>query len=119
MCKDSAPIAWDSPAPAPHPVRGTPLRRHWPLRPPLAGPAPQPYVADRTPYAERTAGVACLTAAMGLGETIGPGFGSMLAVLGLAAPLYFAAALSVASAALPWQLLPEETPPHAAPRASV
>jgi MFS family permease len=80
------------------------------------GPASQAYVADRTTYAERTAGVAFLNAAMGLGETIGPGFGSMLAVLGLAAPLYFAAGLSVASAGLLWRLLPEETPPHAMAR---
>src|SRR5258708_3419356 len=119
MCQDSAPRACASPALRPHPVRGTRRRRHGPRRPLPAAPASQAYVADRTSYAERTAGVAFLNAAMGLGETIGPGFGSMLAVLGLAAPLYFAAALSVASAALLWQLLPEETPPHAAPRASV
>jgi MFS family permease len=76
------------------------------------GPAAQAYVADRTTHSERTAGVAFLNAAMGLGETIGPGFGAMLAVLGLAAPLYFAAAVAVASAALLWRLLPEEAPPH-------
>jgi len=76
-------------------------------------PASQAYVADRTTHAERTAGVAFLNAAMGLGETVGPGFGAMLAVLGLAAPLYFAAAVAVASAALLWRWLPEETKPHA------
>ena len=77
------------------------------------GPASQAYVADRTTYAERTAGVALLSAAMGLGETIGPGLGAVLAGFGLAAPLYFAAALAVASAALLWRLLPEEMPPRA------
>ena len=77
------------------------------------GPASQAYVADRTTITERTAGVAFLNAAMGLGETVGPGFGSVLAVLGLAAPLYFAAALAVASALLLWRLLPEEEAPHA------
>jgi MFS family permease len=77
------------------------------------GPAAQAYVADRTTYAERTAGVAFLNAAMGLGETVGPGFGAMLAVLGLAAPLYFAAAVAVASAALLWRLLPEDARPSA------
>ncbi len=77
------------------------------------GPASQAYVADRTSHTERTAGVAFLNAAMGLGETMGPGFGSLLAVLGLGAPLYFAAVLAVASAGLLWRLLPEE-PGHAA-----
>jgi MFS family permease len=77
------------------------------------GPAAQAYVADRTTHAERTAGVAFLNAAMGLGETVGPGFGALLAVLGLAAPLYFAAAVAVASAALLWRLLPEQARPHA------
>src|SRR5262249_27314482 len=82
------------------------------------GPASQAYVADRTTHAERTAGVAFLNAAMGLGETMGPGFGSMLAFLGLAAPLYFAAGLPAASAGLRWSLLPEETPRHAMARAT-
>ena len=72
------------------------------------GPASQAYVADRTTYAERTAGVAFLNAAMGLGETIGPGCGSLLAAFGLGAPLYFAAAVSVVSAGLLWRFLPEE-----------
>jgi MFS family permease len=75
------------------------------------GPASQAYVADRTSHQERTAGVAFLNAAMGLGETMGPGFASALAVFGLGAPLYFAAALSVASAGLLWRLLPEERRP--------
>jgi MFS family permease len=83
------------------------------------GPASQAYVADRTTHAERTAGVAFLNAAMGLGETMGPGFGSMLAVFGVAAPLYFAAGLAVASAGLLWCFLPEETSPHASARRSV
>jgi MFS family permease len=78
------------------------------------GPASQAYVADRTSHQERTAGVAFLNAAMGLGETMGPGFASVLAVFGLGAPLYFAAALSVASAGLLWRLLPEERRPATA-----
>jgi MFS family permease len=79
------------------------------------GPASQAYVADRTTHAERTAGVAFLNAAMGLGETVGPGFGSLLAVFGLGAPLYFAAAVAVASATLLARFLPEEASPHARP----
>ena len=83
------------------------------------GPASQAYVADRTSHEERTAGVAFLNAAMGLGETVGPGFGSMLAVFGIAAPIYFAAALAVASAALLGRMLPEEKAPHAIRREPV
>jgi MFS family permease len=82
------------------------------------GPASQAYVADRTSHSERTAGVAFLNAAMGLGETMGPGFGSVLAVLGLGVPLYFAAVLAVASAALLHRMLPEE-PVDAARTATV
>jgi MFS family permease len=79
------------------------------------GPASQAYVADRTTHAERTAGVAFLNAAMGLGETVGPGVGSLLIVFGLGAPLYFASAVAVASAALLARFLPEEASPHARP----
>jgi len=75
------------------------------------GPASQAYVADRTSRAERTAGVALVSAAMGLGETIGPGVGAALAVIDLLAPIYFAAALAVVSAITIWQYLPEEKPP--------
>jgi MFS family permease len=83
------------------------------------GPASQAYVADRTTITERTAHIAFLNGAFQLGETIGPAFGSMLAGFGLAAPLYFAAAVAVASAALLWRHLPEETPPHATIRVVV
>ncbi len=83
------------------------------------GPASQAYVADRTTHAERTAGVALLNAAMGLGETVGPGFGAALAVFGLAAPLYFAAAVAVASSALLWSRLPEDARPHPTTDATV
>jgi len=71
------------------------------------GPAAQAYIADRTTYAERTAGMAIINAAMGLGQTVGPALGAALAVLGLVAPLYFAAALAVVSAAVIARFLPE------------
>jgi len=74
------------------------------------GPAAQAYVADRTTAAERPSGMAALGAAMGVGETLGPAVGAALTPLGLAAPIYFAAALAVASAALVRLRLPE-TPP--------
>jgi MFS family permease len=77
------------------------------------GPAAQAYVADRTSYTDRTAGVAYLNAAMGLGETVGPGVGSLLAAYGLTVPLYFAAGFAVASAGVLWGFLPEENRPRA------
>jgi len=77
------------------------------------GPASQAYIADRTSRTERTAGVALVSAAMGLGETVGPGLGAALASIGLLAPIYFSAALAVVSALTIWRFLPEEGPPHA------
>lgn len=78
------------------------------------GPAAQAYVADRTSISDRTAGVSLVNAAFGLGQTLGPGAGALLAVLGLLAPLYFAAATAVLSALLIWWRLPENGPPLAA-----
>jgi MFS family permease len=75
------------------------------------GPASQAYIADRTERADRTAGVALVNAGMGLGETIGPGVGAALAVVGLLAPLYFSAGLAVLSALTIWRFLPEQRPP--------
>ncbi|HZR80506.1 MAG TPA: MFS transporter [Candidatus Binatia bacterium] len=78
------------------------------------GPASQAFIADRTSREERTAGVALVSAAMGLGETIGPGVGALLSVIDLVTPIYFAAALAVASAASIGRWLPEAKP-HAHP----
>lgn len=75
------------------------------------GPASQAYVADRTTRLERTAGVALVNAAMGLGETVGPGLGAALAVIGLLAPVYFSAGLAVVSALTIWHFLPEDGVP--------
>ena len=76
------------------------------------GPASQAYVADRTSAVERTAGVALVNAAMGLGETIGPGVGAALATIGLLTPLYLSAGLAVFSGLMIWFFLPEEGPPR-------
>ncbi len=76
------------------------------------GPASQAYIADRTSRTDRTAGVALVSAAMGLGETVGPGLGAALASIGLLAPIYFSAGLAVLSALTIWRFLPEEGPPH-------
>jgi MFS family permease len=75
------------------------------------GTASQAYVADRTSRSERTAGVALVNAALGLGQTIGPGVGAALAWIGLLAPLYFSSAMAVFSALMIWIFLPEEGPP--------
>ena len=75
------------------------------------GPASQAYIADRTTRAERTAGVALVSSAMGLGETVGPGVGAALAPIGLLAPIYLSAALAVLSALTIWFFLPEEGAP--------
>jgi len=83
------------------------------------GPASQAYVADRTSHSERTAGVALVSAAMGVGETLGPGVGAALATVDLLAPLYLSAGLAVLSAAMIHRYLPEERTPaehQAAPR---
>ena len=77
------------------------------------GPASQAYIADRTTRHDRTAGVALVSAAMGLGETVGPGVGAALATVGLLAPIYLSAALAVVSALTIWNFLPEEGPPLA------
>ena len=77
-----------------------------------ASPAAQAYVADRTARHERIAGVATMSAAFGMGTTIGPGIGAVLVVFGLFAPFYFTALVALASAVAIWLLLPE----HSAPR---
>lgn len=74
------------------------------------GPAAQAYVADRTTRHDRTAGVALVSAAMGVGETLGPGVGALLAAVDLLAPLYLSAALAVLSALALHRWLPEERP---------
>lgn len=81
------------------------------------GPSSQAYIADRTSRAERTAGVALVSAAMGLGETIGPGVGALLAPWGLVTPLYVAAVLAVVSALTIWNFLPETDPPRTGSKA--
>lgn len=74
------------------------------------GPAAQAYVADRTSRHDRTAGVAMVSAAMGVGETLGPGVGAILSTVDLLAPLYLSALLAVLSALALRRWLPEERP---------
>jgi len=79
------------------------------------GPASQAYVADRTSRADRVAAVALVSAAMGMGETVGPGIGAVLAAIDLLAPIYFAAGLAVVSGLTIWRYLPEDGPPISTP----
>jgi MFS family permease len=77
------------------------------------GPASQAYIAERTSVAERAAGLALVSAAIGLGETLGPAMGAALATVGLVAPIYFSAGLAALSAAVIWFRLPEDGPRRA------
>lgn len=70
------------------------------------------FIADTTSGPERTAGIALLGAANGLGFVAGPALGAGLASFGLLAPLYAAALLPLAAAALVALGLP-----HVPPRA--
>ncbi len=75
--------------------------------------AAQAYVADRTAPEERTASLAGLTAAFGLGASIGPGIGAATAQFGAVVPIYVVAVIAVLSffAILFW--LPERSKPSA------
>jgi MFS family permease len=62
-------------------------------------PTAQAYVADVTGREDRTAGMAVIGAAFGLGVIFGPAIGAGLAGISLLAPVYFSAALALANAA--------------------
>ncbi len=76
-----------------------------------APPTAQAYVADVTEGPARTAGIAMIAAASGLGTIFGPVFGTLLVPLGLVAPIFFSSALAlVAALVVAWKL------PHSQPR---
>ena len=70
-------------------------------------PTAQAYVADITGRADRTAGMAVIGAAFGLGVIVGPGIGGLLAKIHLLAPVYFSASLALLNALFVWLMLPE------------
>lgn len=70
----------------------------------------QAYLADITPPAERSGRYALLGAAFGLGFILGPALGGAFSTLGLAAPAFAAAMLSLLSAVLGFFVLPESLP---------
>jgi MFS family permease len=85
-----------------------------PLGGALAGAVPtagQAYLAATSSTEERTAALAIVGIANGLGLVVGPVLGGGLAVVGLTAPLWVAAVLAAATALLLWRELPE--PPRA------
>ena len=80
-----------------------------------ATPASQAYVADRTPPEARTEALSQLAGAFGLGTIAGPAIAPIfvLAVVGLAGPMFAFAALALLVLAAVWRLVPERRPPSA------
>ena len=70
-------------------------------------PTAQAYVADVTGKADRTAGMAVIGAAFGLGVIFGPAIGASLASISLLVPVYFSASLALFNALFVWFMLPE------------
>ena len=70
-------------------------------------PTAQAYVADITGSADRTAGMAVIGAAFGLGVIFGPAIGGSLAAISLLVPVYFSATLALFNALFVWLTLPE------------
>ncbi|TRO95912.1 MFS transporter [Glycocaulis profundi] len=76
-------------------------------------PAAQAYVADRTSPVERTQSLAALTAAFGLGSTIGPALAAAFSErIGVAAFMVLVAAAAGGCALAVRLMLPENTPPR-------
>jgi MFS transporter, DHA1 family, tetracycline resistance protein len=69
------------------------------------------YIADVTPPEQRAAKFGMLGAAFGVGFIVGPTLGGLLSPLGLRAPFWAAAALSLANSAYGFFILPESLPP--------
>src|SRR5687768_16375353 len=69
--------------------------------------AAQAYIADVTTKENRAKGMALFGAAFGLGFVLGPAIGGVLSKYGVHVPFYFAAILSLISAAAVYLVLPE------------
>lgn len=78
-------------------------------------PTAQAYIADTTGRADRTAGMALIGAAFGLGVVIGPAIGAALSTVSLLAPVYFSAGFALLNALFVWLKLPEPVKHVAAP----
>lgn len=85
-----------------------------------SNPAAQAYVAARTPATERTAALALLASAFGLGTILGPGVAPLFVLpgVGLAGPMFAFTLIGIAVLLAIHLGLPDDTPDHiAAPRA--
>ena len=70
-------------------------------------PTAQAYMADLTGRRDRTAGMAMIGAAFGLGVIFGPLIGAAFSLVSLLAAVYFSASLAVLNFAFIWFFLPE------------
>jgi MFS family permease len=70
-------------------------------------PTAQAYMADLTGRHDRTAGMAVIGAAFGLGVIFGPLIGAAFSLLSLLAAVYFSASVAFANAVFVWVFLPE------------
>jgi len=70
-------------------------------------PAAQAYIADTTAPQQRTAGIALISSAFGLGHMLGPVIGAGFGVFSPIAPFYGTAALTAATLAALWILVGE------------
>ncbi len=75
-------------------------------------PAAMAFISDTTSEENRGGGMGILGAAMGVGMTLGPGIGGVMARFGLSAPFFAAAGISLIILALVYLFLPESLPPE-------
>lgn len=79
-------------------------------------PAANAYIADRTSRQDRSAGVARIAAAFGVGIVIGPMIAGTLLSFGTLVPFLTVAALALIAGGTVFFLLPERSKPHAMAR---
>ncbi|MDQ0059510.1 MFS transporter [Paenibacillus harenae] len=70
------------------------------------------YVADITPPEQRTKGMGLVGMSIGLGFTVGPGFGGILSLISLETPFYAASGLALVTFILAFMMLKESLTPE-------
>ncbi|MGO4373763.1 MFS transporter [Paenibacillus sp. MCAF20] len=70
------------------------------------------YVADITPPEQRTKGMGLVGMSIGLGFTVGPGFGGILSLISLETPFYTASGLALITFILAFMMLKESLSPE-------
>jgi len=73
-------------------------------------PAAMAFISDSTDEKQRGGGMGIVGAAFGVGMTLGPGIGGVMADISLQAPFFFAAGTSILAMFLLWMFLPESHP---------